>query len=98
MKNQNFTTKKVYDLKLTELESLVLIRLVFMLDKEPYFTDTTHNDLANSLVKPINTIKGVVTSLVKKKIVFVDEDYDRPSLITLEPDFFYIHPNWSGKQ
>lgn len=85
--------KTINDLNLTELEIKVLSDLIDNLYAEPGFSDHGCTDMARHLKLPINTIKGVVGSLCKKGICYVDDQFK--DIVYLSPNHYFLHPEWS---
>jgi sugar-specific transcriptional regulator TrmB len=90
------TTENINKLVLTSLELKVLTSLIHMLYAEAGFTDVDANDLSRESGIPIKQIRGVISSLVKKNIIFVDES-DGPTkywLIHLRREYWNLHSEW----
>ena len=80
------------DLNLTELENQVLTAFITALDKEPFFSDVIASDLAKITNVDIKQVRGVVGSLAKKGIMWVEDANEGGyKIIYLQPDFFYLH-------
>jgi predicted DNA-binding transcriptional regulator len=63
---------KMNELNLTELESKTLTAFIGGLYAEPGFSDVDVNDLSKELEISTKVLRGVLGSLVKKGIVFID--------------------------
>jgi len=89
----------VDDLDLTELEKNILKSLLSKLDVYDLgYSDVDANDIANDINVNINSVKGSLGSLVKKNIVFVsDLGSDIGSMIYLNDNFQYLHPDYTNK-
>jgi len=89
----------VDDLDLTELEKNILKSLLSKLDVNDLgYSDVDANDIANDINVNINSVKGSLGSLVKKNIVFVsDLGSDIGSMIYLNDNFQYLHPDYTNK-
>ena len=89
----------VDDLDLTELEKNILKSLLSKLDVYDLgYSDVDANDIANDINVNINSVKGSLGSLVKKNIVFVsDLGSDIGSIIYLNENFEYLHPDYTNK-
>lgn len=89
----------VDDLDLTELEKNILKSLLSKLDVNDLgYSDVDANDIANDINVNINSVKGSLGSLVKKNIVFVsDLGSDIGSMIYLNENFQYLHPDYTNK-
>ena len=62
-----------HNLQLTNLETQVLENLINNLYAEPGFSDVDANDISRSTGIPMKSIRGVLSSLVKKGIIFLNE-------------------------
>jgi predicted transcriptional regulator len=90
----------INDLKLTDLEKTVLENLINNLYAEPGFSDVDANDISRETKISTKSIRGVLSSLVKKEIISlhetetygVDKQY---VIIYLNEKFWYLHPTWS---
>jgi len=83
----------------TELEDKVLKSLVSNLYAEAHFSDVSPNDISKDSMIPMKSLRGVLASLVRKRVIFIDNrEHDvmdsNESLIYLEEAFFYLHPVW----
>jgi sugar-specific transcriptional regulator TrmB len=83
----------------TELEQTILDSLIKGLYAEPGFSDVDANDLAQSTGIPTKQIGGVLSSLVKKGVVSLEETdtWGAPEqyvLIYLNKAYWYLHPEW----
>jgi hypothetical protein len=89
----------VDDLDLTELEKNILKSLLSKLDVNDLgYSDVDANDIANDINVNINSVKGSLGSLVKKNILFVsDLGSDIGSMIYLNENFEYLHPDYTNK-
>jgi len=78
----------------TELEDKVLKCLIKELYAEPGFSDIDAKDLSKGTGIPMKVLRGVLASLVKKEVIFIEESqgYD---IIYLEESFYHLHPEWS---
>lgn len=85
--------KKLSELGLTELETLVLKSFIPLLYAEPGFSDVDVKDISYSTKLKINQVKGVVGSLCKKGILYAEMG-DFQGLIYLSDDYWYLHPEW----
>ena len=88
-----------HTLQLTDLENKVLESLIHSLYAEPGFSDVDANDLSSLTKIPTKSIRGVLSSLVKKGIITLDETatYGAPKqyvIIYLNPSHWYLHPEW----
>jgi DNA-binding IclR family transcriptional regulator len=85
----------------TELETQVLDALIGGLDAEPGFSNIDANDLAESTDIPTKQIRGVLSSLVKKGVVTLDETdtYGAPKyvIVYLNESYWHLHPEWKSE-
>jgi len=84
----------IQDFSLTEMETKVLTTLIDSLYAEKGFTDVGAEDLSQDTGIPTAQIRGVISSLVKKKLVTIDEGYGSCPLINLHYDRHDLHPTW----
>jgi len=84
----------------TQLEEQVLTALIGGLYAEPGFSDIDANDLAEATGIPTKQIRGVLSSLVKKGVVTLDEtdNWNGPQyvIIYLNEAYWYMHPQWKN--
>lgn len=88
-----------HNLSLTELETTVLENLIDGLYAEPGFSDVDAHDIAKSTGISTKSIRGALSSLVKKGIVSLQETDNYASdkqyvIIYLNDNFYYLHPLW----
>jgi hypothetical protein len=91
-----------HKLSLTNLENTVLETLINNLYAEPGFSDVDAHDIARETGISTKSIRGALSSLVKKGIVFLDETetYGAPQqyvIIYLSSDYWYLHPEWKNE-
>ena len=91
-----------HNLSLTNLENTVLETLINNLYAEPGFSDVDAHDIARETGISTKSIRGALSSLVKKGIVFLDETetYGAPQqyvIIYLSSDYWYLHPEWKNE-
>lgn len=84
----------------TILEKQVLDSLIALLYAEPGFSDVDANDIAKETKLSTKIIRGVLSSLVKKGVIHLDETdtYNAPKtyvLIYLKESYWHLHPEWS---
>ena len=79
---------------LTELEQKVLDCFIGKLDAEPGFSDVSPNDIANATGIKMNSLRGVLSSLVRKQILSIDDSCGC-TILYLEEKFYHLHPRWS---
>ena len=86
----------ISELKLTELESKTLNTFVGCLYAEPGYSDVDVNDLSSELGIPTKVLRGALGSLVKKNIVFVDENDGGYDIIYLnKPYWGLVNESWA---
>lgn len=80
----------------TELEQKVLGCLISNLYAEEGFSDVSPRDICIGTKIPMKTLRGVLGSLVVKKVIFIDDrEFDGgESIIYLEEAFYFLHPRW----
>ena len=95
-----------HNLQLTQLEQKTLTALIEFLYAEPGFSDVDALDIAQSTGMPTTSIRGVLSSLVKKQIICIEESKnwdivkgrwklaETHQLIYLQPEYWYLHPDW----
>ncbi len=88
---------KNHNLSLTPPETQVLECLIDNLYAEPGFSDVDANDISRQTKIPTKTIRGVLSSLVKKGIVQLDENDSKFVIIYLMEQFWYLHPTWTNE-
>ena len=91
---------QIETLGLTPLETQTLNALIDGLYAEPGFSDVDANDLSAETGIPTKTIRGVLSSLVKRGIVeLVPTDTygaQRYVIVYLRKEYWDLHPNWKG--
>ena len=86
------------DINLTELESKTLTAFIGGLYAEPGFSDVDVNDLSSELGIPTKVLRGALGSLVKKNIVFVDENNSGYDIIYLNKNYWgMVNENWAAE-
>jgi Fe2+ or Zn2+ uptake regulation protein len=88
-----------HNLQLTNLETKVLENLINNLYAEPGFSDVDANDISRSTGIPMKSIRGVLSSLVKKGIIHLEETdsfgaSEQFVIIYLHESHYYLHPEW----
>lgn len=101
MKAQPFTkeqvTENIKDLNLTKMEHLVLRNIILNLYAEAGFTDLEASDLTKNLLMEMKVLRGVISSLVQKGYISVDEFESssvKRNFICLREEFYHLHPLW----
>lgn len=92
-----------HNLNLTKLETQVLETLIDNLYAEPGFSDVDVKDISAETNISTKSIRGALGSLVKKGIVFLNETDNSFSdkqytLIYLDQNFWYLHPQWKNQK
>jgi hypothetical protein len=86
----------ITELNLTELETKTLTTFIGGLYAEPGFSDVDVNDLSSELGIPTKVLRGALGSLVKKNIVFVDENNSGYAIIYLnKPYWGLVNESWA---
>tara|TARA_Y100000389_G_scaffold151861_1_gene151668 strand:+ start:52 stop:339 length:288 start_codon:yes stop_codon:yes gene_type:complete len=83
---------------LTEKEVIVIDQFINELYAEPGFSDVSPQDLAQSTKIPMKSLRGVLGSLTKKNIIYIeDKEYlgTTADIVYLNEEFYYLHPEWS---
>jgi hypothetical protein len=85
------------NLDLTVLEQKVLTTLIDGLYAEAGFSDMDASDLVSEEIA-IYQVRGVLGSLQKKGIVYVQEPNDGGyKIIDLNREYWYLHPTWKDE-
>ena len=86
----------ITELNLTELETKTLTAFIGGLYAEPGFSDVDVKDLSLELGISTKVLRGVLGSLVKKDIVFVDENNSGYDIIYLnKPYWSLVNESWA---
>jgi len=78
----------------TALEDKVLKSLVSNLYAERHFSDLSPSDISKDTNVSRKSLRGVLASLVRKKVIFIADD---DNFVHLEKAFFYLHPTWKNE-
>lgn len=81
------------NLNLTQLEETILTELIDNL-YEIGFSDVDAKDLSKGTNIDIKIIRGVLGSLVKKDIIYIDENSFKYQIIYLNKKYYNLHPEW----
>lgn len=81
---------------LTELEKKVLESLIGNLYAEPYFSDVDAKDISEYTDIPTKSVRGVLSSLVKKDYIWIDDNGAGFQIIYLKINRWYLHPEWKN--
>ena len=90
----------IQGLQLTKLETTVLTTLIDGLYAEAGFSDVDAHDIARETGISTKSIRGALSSLVKKGIVNLEETDNcwaeqQYVIIYLNQNYWYLHPEWS---
>jgi len=80
---------------LTLMEAKVLDSLISMLYAEEGFSDVDANDLSQDTGIPTRSIRGVLSSLVQKGYVSIEDNGAGFQIVYLSSDKYHLHPRWS---
>lgn len=85
-----------HNLKFTALETRVMESLIDGLYAEPGFSDVDAHDISRQTGISTKSIRGVLSSLVKKGIITIDDSCGNGvyELIYLNDGYHYLHPEW----
>ena len=86
---------KLQDLHLTESETIALTSIIGNLYAEEGYSDIDVNDISRDTNIPTKSLRGTLSSLVKKGIIILDENDSKYVIIYLAEQFWYLHPTWS---
>lgn len=86
----------------TDLEKQVVESLVSQLYAEPGFSDVDAKDIARDINVDIKSVRGAVSSLVKKGVVTICETdnwgvLEQFQIIYLNESHYYLHPDWKNE-
>jgi len=82
---------------LTVLEKQTLQAIINGLYAEPGFSDMDVNDLTRPTGQSTRTLRGVLSSLIKKDYINIDDYYasGEYQIIYLNSNRYYLHPEWT---
>lgn len=80
---------------LTAMETQVMESLISLLYAEAFFSDVDAKDLSQDTGIPTSKIRGVLSSLVQKGYVYIDDPGAGFQIVYLCKNKFYLHPEWS---
>jgi hypothetical protein len=86
-----------HNLSLTPLETTVLETFINNLYAEAGFSDVDAHDIANWTGIPTRSIRGVLSSLVQKDIIFIDGNSAGFQIIYLNESHWFLHPRWKDE-
>jgi hypothetical protein len=79
---------------LTELEKTVLTAYIGELYAEPGFSDVDAHDLTRITGIPTRSIRGILSSLIKKDYIWIDRNDSGYQIIHLMEAHYHLHPQW----
>jgi hypothetical protein len=88
------TNPQFAELNLTAYETKVLSSLISCLYAEKGFSDVGAEDLAECTGTSTKQVRGAISSLVKKRLVMVDDGYGSVPIINLHYSAHHLHPTW----
>jgi hypothetical protein len=88
---------KFLELNLTELESKTLTAFIGGLYAEPGFSDVDVRDLSKELEISTKVLRGVLGSLVKKGIIFVDDNGGSDIIYMNEEYWYLVNESWAAE-
>ena len=91
------TTSALAALHLTEMETSTMESLISLLYAEPGYSDVDAKDLSKDTGIPVNSIRGVLSSLTKKGLIAIDDNGAGFQIVYLMEQFYYLHPEWSNE-
>lgn len=83
--------------QLTAMEKQTLDALIARLYAEPGFSDVTPSDLSKITTIPMNSLRGVLSSLVQKGIIWMEDDRG-PMVVYLSEKYYHLHPKWGTRK
>ena len=81
---------------LTVLEKQTLQAIIDGLYAEPGFSDIDVNDLVRPVGKSSKVLRGVLSSLIKKGYIYIDDPDTGYQLIYLSESKYYLHYEWKN--
>ena len=81
---------------LTVLEKQTLQAIIDGLYAEPGFSDIDVNDLVRPVGKSSRVLRGVLSSLIKKGYIYIDDPDAGYQLIYLSESKYYLHYEWKN--
>ena len=79
---------------LTVLEKQTLQSLIYGLYAEPGFSDVDAHDIARDIKVSTRSVRGALSSLVKKDYIKIDDPGAGYQIIYLNSNRWYLHPQW----
>jgi hypothetical protein len=89
-------TQNIDKENLTVLEKQTLQAIINGLYAEPGFSDMDVNDLVRPVGKSSRVLRGVLSSLIKKGYIYIDDSCSSGNyqLIYLTESYYHLHPSW----
>jgi hypothetical protein len=82
------------ELSLTSLETAALKAIIEGLYAEPGFSDLDAKDISIYTGISMSSLRGVLSSLVKKGIIQIDDNDAGYQIIYLNENYWHLHPHW----
>ncbi len=79
---------------LTVLEKQCLQSLIYGLYAEPGFSDVDAHDIARDIKVSTRSVRGALSSLIKKDYINIDDPGTGYQIIYLNYNRWYLHPEW----
>jgi len=79
---------------LTVLEKQTLQSLIYGLYAEPGFSDVDAHDIARDIKVSTRSVRGALSSLIKKDYINIDDPGTGYQIIYLNYNRWYLHPEW----
>ena len=79
---------------LTTLEQTVLAAFINGLYAEAGFSDVDAHDLTRATGIPTRSIRGILSSLIKKDYIWIDGNDSGYQIIYLCESRYHLHPKW----
>ena len=86
-----------HTLNLTPLENQVMESFISLLYAEPGFSDVDAKDLSADTGIPTRSIRGVLSSLVQKGIINIEDNGAGFQIVYLNSSHWYLHPEWKNE-
>jgi hypothetical protein len=86
-----------HNLNLTPLETQVMESFISLLYAEAGFSDVDAKDLSADTGIPTRSIRGVLSSLVQKGIINIEDNGAGFQIVYLSKSHWYLHPEWKNE-
>ena len=83
--------ESIQRLKLTDMEAQCLQSLINGLYAEAGFSDVDATDISNWTGISINSVRGVLANLVKKRLIDIEDNGAGYQIIYLRPEWYHLH-------